>query len=319
MKKAFWIPVILITALVLSACGAARPPAPSTNGGGGETFMLALPRMVVDVDTAGNPVVFGLNTGMVSRFLGADLSSFRVDPKTVKQMTDANVQHVEMRQVGDAMLVLVNGKPLPHIGWTDSSLQEAMDVAGALNVKNADLYKRLLPLVRRLGLDLVMRFPRQPGAAEIPLGNPDQTVQLSPSSDPASAIVKFEVKYDENGAPSIMGIGGQDLAGMGIKGAGNLSPATLSNLQQHNIQNIELRVKSDGVHVYKNGNPLPTLAWDDALLKNLTDFYAQTNPNDPNLPFMQLLLPWMSKADVDILVHFPVAAGQQPLPAQMHP
>ncbi len=319
MKKALWLSAIVIIALVLSACGAAKPAAPTTGSRGGETFMVALPRMVVDIDPSGNPVIFGLNAGDVSRFFGADLSSLKVDPKTVKQMTDANVQHVEMRQVGDAMVFLVNGKPMPHIGWSDASLKDAMDVAAVFGVKNADLYKQVLPLVRNLGIDLVMRFPRAPGAAEIPLGNPDDAIKISPSTDPPSAIVQFEVKYDDQGMPSIMGITGNDLAALGVKGMGQISPDTLAKLQQQNIQNMELRVKNNGVYVYENGNPLPNVVWDDTLLKNATDFYVGMNPDDPNLPVMKLLLPWLSKADVDILLHFPVAQGQTPIPAKMHP
>ncbi len=131
MRKAVWVPVVLVIVLLLSGCGAAQPPTTSSQGGG--TFMLALPRVVVDLDQNGNPGVFGLNAAQIGAFLGSDLAAMKVDPKMVKQMMDTNVQHIEMRQVGDALVLLVNGKPMPHIGWSDQTLQTAMSVAGALD------------------------------------------------------------------------------------------------------------------------------------------------------------------------------------------
>jgi len=297
MRKAVWIPVVLIAVLLLTACGAAKPP--STANQGGENFMLALPRMVVDVDQNGNPGVFGLSAAQVGAFLGTDLATLKVDPKMVKQMMDTNVQHLEMRQAGDALVVLVNGKPMPHIGWSDATLQTAMNVAGAFGVQNADLYGRVLPLVRRLGLDLVMRFPRASGAAEIPLGNPDEALKISPNTDPPSAIAQMEIKYDNKGVPAVMGISGNDLAALGVAGVGQLDAATLDRLQKNNIQNVELRSKNSGMYVYVNGNPVPNVVWDTNLLKNAADLYVQMNPGNPNLDVMKILVPWIDKADVD--------------------
>ncbi len=318
MRKAVWVPVVLIMVLLLAACGAAQKPS-NTASPSGETFMLALPRMVVDLDQAGNPVIFGLNAGQVGAFLGTDLASLRVDPALVKQMQDANVQHVEMRQVGDAMVFLVNGKPMPHVGWSDASLGEAMNVAGAFGVQNAQLYGRLLPLVRRLGLDLVLRFPRQASAAEIPLGDPQQALALAPNQDPPSAIAQMEIKYDNKGVPAVMGISANDLAALGVGPIGELDANTLDRLAKNNIQNMEVRSKNNGMYVYVNGNPVPNVVWDGNLLKNAGDLYAQLNPNDPKLPVMKMLVPWLDKADADILIHFPVPQGQQAIPAQMHP
>ncbi len=54
MKKALWLSTIVIIALILSACGAAKPANPTTSSPGGETFMLALPRMVVEIGGGGD-------------------------------------------------------------------------------------------------------------------------------------------------------------------------------------------------------------------------------------------------------------------------
>ena len=70
-----------------------------------------------------------------------------------------------------------------------------------------ELYKKLLPLVTRLGLNIVLRFPTEPGAAEIPLSGARtaKKTTIAPTTEAASLITKFEIKFDENGVPSIMG------------------------------------------------------------------------------------------------------------------
>jgi len=320
MRKSLFA-LLLVVTLLLAACGPAMTPATTTTEGG-EVFTIALPRIVVDYNEAGTPSIGGLDLAQVAKFTGFDLRSMTLPKMYLDWMRNANVQHIELRQGGDGMFVFVNGKPMPYLGWDDASLQRASDVAGILKVQNSDAIRKFLPIVRRLGLDVVMRFPKQAGAAEIPLASPDILNQMAAAKaavPPASAVMQFEVKYDQNGTPAVLGITPYDLMAMGINpGSTNLSPTYLQWLQKNNIQNLELRGKGDGVYVYVNGQPLPNVVWNDALLTNLADVYGQMN--DPNQPMVQLvkgLLPLVNKADVAVLIHFPVAAGQATIPAKM--
>jgi len=79
-----------------------------------------------------------------------------------------------------------------------------------------------------------------------------------------------------------------------------------------------VRGKTDGLFVYVNGNPLPNLVWDNNLLSSAADLYAQMNPASPYIELAKVLLPSIDNADIAILVHFPLAAGATPIPAQMH-
>jgi hypothetical protein len=36
------------------------------------------------------------------------------------------------------------------------------------------------------------------------------------------------------------------------------------------------------------------------------------------LPLIQAIVPYMDLADIDIMMHFPLASGAQAIPAQMH-
>ena len=321
MLRKSWV-LFFILVLLLAGCGkAVEPPAPSTTPSG-EVFQIALPRIVVDVDSAGNPSVMGLSPAVLKR-LGVDVSAMQVPQATVDQMTKANLQHIEVASVGDRIVMMVNGKPLPQLGWDQASLPRILDLAETLKVADPQtmaLIKRVLPLVTRLGLDLVLRFPTQSGAAEIPLAETGaaKKIALSPTTDPASLIAKFEVKFDADGVPGIMGISGKDLAALGMGSLGGLSPEMVANLQSSNIQNMELRMKPDGLHIYVNGDPLPTVIWDTKLLANAVDTFGQISPDSPILPVIKLFLPYLDRADVGILLHFPPAAGKDVIPAKMH-
>lgn len=319
MKKSVWV-VLAIVALLVSACGPAMVPAAGPETDNGEVFMVALPRIEIAFAADGTPSVLGLDLNEVARYTGADLTVYKLPKFYVDWMTAAGVQHLEMRQTGNGIGLWVNGKAMPNLGWSDASLQKTADLMTMFNVQRTDMLRKFLPIVRRLGLDLVLLFPKQEGAADLALVNPDDAVKLaaSPSSAPASAVVKFEIKYDENGVPGILGISAADLAAMGIQAPLALHPAYLDLLKRNNIQNMELRGKNDGLFLYINGEPLPNIVWDDTFLNNAADAYAQMNPQSPYIQVAKTILPLVSKADIAVMVHFPVAEGQKPIAAKMH-
>jgi hypothetical protein len=320
MQKSVFAILVIVT-LLLAACGPAMQPAAGPATESGEVFMIALPRIVVDFDEMGTPSIAGLKLSDLQRY-GVYTGNFQLSKFYVDWMTAANIQHVELRQTGNGIVLFVNAKALPHLGWSDQSLTRMANFATMFNVQNTQMLAKFLPIVRRLGLDLVLRFPKAPGAAEVALVNPDEAVKVvaAQPSGPASAVVQFEIKYDENGVPGILGITAADLAAMGISAPLALAPDAVRSLQYYNIQTMELRGKGDGLFIYVNGEPLPNIVWDDALLNNTADIYVQMNPGAP-AQYQELArtaVPLINKADIAIMVHFPIAAGAQPIAAKMH-
>jgi len=320
MKRTVWV-LLLLVALVLAGCGGGQAVQPTTGSStaGGEVFQIALPRLVVDVDAEGNPSILGVSPVLL-KALGVDTSGFQVPKQTVDMLTKAGIQHIEIASVGDRLVFFVNGKPMPHLGWSEDSMNRALDLAAKLGVQSAGTLSKVLPMITRLGLDVVLRFPLQEGAAEIPMTQVGaaKDLKVSPTTDPASAIIKTEIKFDENGQPGIMGISAKDLQAMGIAGLPGLSPDTLQKLEAGNIQSLELRTKPDGAYLYANGEPLPKLIWDSQLLANLVEVYAKISPDAPLLPLIQSIVPFMDRADVGLMLHFPLAAGATAIPAKMH-
>lgn len=316
MRKTVLV-LLTIAGLILAGCGPAVMPQ-NTQTESGEQFVVALPQMVIDFDAAGNPSIMGMNLVDAGKMVGQDLSglgigNLYVTPqiKLVDSLVAANVQNVELRQTGDGVAVLVNGKSLPHIAWTDASLQQATDVAAMFNIQGLDMVKKVLPIVRRLGVNVVMRFPPAPGVEVIPLTDPNVPLPTPQVDDgPDSVVAKMEVKYDGQGVPSILGISARDLQAMGLNMPLALAPSVIQSLQANNVRTMGLRSKPDGIFIYANDVALPNLSWDNTMLLNAADLYGQMNPTSPYVAAVKQFLPAINNVNIDLLLHFPTADGQ---------
>jgi hypothetical protein len=312
--------LLTIAGLVLAGCGPAVMPAAAPPMEDGEQFVIALPRLVVAFDENGTPSLEGLPVEQISRSLGVplDLSAYRIDPAVVNWMTQSGIQHVELRQTGSGMALLANGKLLPSVDYKNGALGATAGLVRMLGPQNeqlATVLQKLTPIAQRLGLSAVVKFPTA-GAEAIPLA-PDSVVMATPMprDGPASAVMQFEVKYDDQGVPSIMGISARDLAAMGINAPLALHPYYVQQAQANNIQNLQFRSKGDGLYLYVNGMQLPGVVWDKASLDNTLEAAQKlygTLPIDWNL--IKQVVPLLNNTDVSILVHLPVAPGAEVLP-----
>jgi hypothetical protein len=160
----------------------------------------------------------------------------------------------------------------------------------------------------------------QPGASEIAMTKPGDAAKLSitPTTEDPSVIVTFEITYDENGNPGILGITAADLAAAGLPLPVGLAPNTIASLQAANIQSAEFQSNPSGLYSYVNNEVLPNLTWDTTLLTNLADLIIQLSPNPQYEELIKGIVPNLDKLDIDILVHFPLAPGAEPIPTEMH-
>ena len=319
MRKTVLV-LLTIAGLILAGCGPAVMPQ-NAQTDSGEQFVVALPQMVIDFDAAGNPSIMGMNLIDAGKMVGQDLSGLGLsnvyvtpEIKLIDSLMAANVQNIELRQTGDGVAILVNGKPLPHVAWTDASLSQATDLAAMFNVQGLDLIKKVLPMVRRLGVNVVLRLPAAAGAVVIPLTDPNVPIPApKPDDAPDSVVAKMEVKYDGQGVPSIMGISARDLQAMGLNMPLALAPSVIESLKANNVQSMELASKPDGIFVYANGVALPNLSWDNTMLLNAADLYGQMNPTSPYVAAIKQFLPAINNLNIDLKLHFPLAEGAVPI------
>jgi sulfur carrier protein ThiS len=243
-------------------------------------------------------------------------------------MKAANVQHVELRHTGDGLVLLVNGMPMPSISWDDESLKATGDLLavfgpglGLQGEAMQQLLTQLAPIVQRMGISVAIKFPAAADAPVVEFAGDD--VALAPVAAAAaspSAIAKFEVKYDDQGVPSIMGVSARDIAR--LTGQSNLAlaldPNIVANAKANNLQTLQLTTAADGLSVSLNGQTLPKIAWDEGRIGNVIDLLTQLNPAlAPSAPIIKQLAPMLTNTNVGIMLHFPLAEGAEPIQVKM--
>jgi hypothetical protein len=316
---------LMVALLIVSACGSpAMMPATRAETESGETFLIALPRVVLTADEGGAIGVEGLPLAA----LGLNTALGQLDPALVKQMQAAGIQHLELRDSGDGLAIMVNGKRLPGVQWGPEGIQKLGDVLYLLGPQLGlqgealqQILTKLAPIIQRLGLSVAIKFPAAAGAAEMPFAT-DEVALAAPKPievDP-STVAKFEVKYDDQGVPSIMGVSARDIAAL----TGNsslplaLSPDVIARAQAANIQNMQVTTGPTGITLYLNGNPVPKLVWDEGMVGNIIDVVSQANPNLAVYNgTLKQLAPVLTNTAVSVLLHFPLAEGAEALPVKM--
>jgi hypothetical protein len=322
--------LIGLTVLLTACNGPAVLPVGAPQTSEGDVFYVALPRLIVHFDAQGYPEVEGIPLEAIAGGLGLqiDLNQYQINPYYPAWMTAANIQHVELRQFGDGIALLVNGELMPSLSFKDGALERIVDLAPLLG-PNAntgaieEMALKFAPLVTRLGLSLVFTFPPQDGVAAIPLADVSADLgqlavrDVKPAD--AEAQMQFELRYDAQGAPSFLGVTPAALTMLGLKGPNSLQPEQIQLLQASNIQHIQVRSKTDGLYIFINGMPLPNLVWDSESLTQAIDVYTRMNSSLSKelLNLVRMLAPALSATDISVMVHFPLAPGAEAIPAQM--
>jgi len=276
-------------------------------------FVLALPRLVVDIDSDGMPSVAGISPRLLA-LAGIDISQFAMDPAYVEWFTRANVQHIELVQKDDGMYIFVNGVLMPHLAWSADELDTLADTLTKLQMVKPEFQKvlnLLIPVIQHTGLDVVMRFPMQPTADEIPMRDVEAPIVAPTKSDVETmAVVKARITFDENGVPSLLGVSTKDLSKAGIAGVEGLglAPQTVQALMNAGIYKVAVKSTPEGLVFWINDEQLPYLAWSDDNLNRAADLYAQlyfTPEYEKQRELIDMLLPVLDQIDGEVVLEFP--------------
>lgn len=314
---------LLMVLLIAPACSGQPTPLAQPKG----DFAVALPRIVIDVNKDGVPSIGGISADVLRSvtFGYFDPSILRVPQVYVDWFTRTNMQHFEVVYKDDGLYLFVNGKPLPHIGWSSDSFEntgavvEMVNKTGMMPPAYVSLIKMALPFVQRIGVNVAFRFPLQQGAAEIPFADPSlMQATATPASVTTVATARVNIRYGNDGVPTIMNVSSRDLGnamGYDLRIL-ELTPDMIKQVQATGIQHITLHSTKDGVLLWVNDKALPNVSWSPDNLKNGVDTFGQLyNPVDPNLmQALDTLVPALSQTDAEVVLHFPVAEGVQPIP-----
>ncbi len=302
------LPALVIAAFILTGCGVGSP------------FRLVIPRIYVDVDDQGSLNIAGfINPGMLS-FFGLDPNLLKIDAATVGQLTNANVQHIELLFRNDGLYWWLNSQPLVPLTWDGPAFDNARDLlfgfAGLDEVTRGLLSNVALPILLSLEQDVVIRFPLKAGESPIPERPLDGALPQPGVAVDASLIAGLRLSFDDAGVPAVAGVSFAEiarLAGADLSAA-NLPPDTIRQLQQIGIQHFTLRTTPEGIKLWSNDRPLPTLRWSEETLNNTADALTRLQLIEPALNgAIKQFVPYLNRADLAVVLRFPTG-GAAPIP-----
>jgi hypothetical protein len=114
-------------------------------------------------------------------------------------------------------------------------------------------------------------------------------------------LPSIPLRIDPNGAASVAGF--------------NIGPvlpsAIVQQLQGAGIQKLEVRVGHNGILLYSNGTPLPSLSWNTDSVATLQEV-IQRAPGVPNASMISGLLPWLRRIGIGVALKLSDAADELP-------
>ncbi|RME63197.1 MAG: hypothetical protein D6790_05085 [Caldilineae bacterium] len=320
-----WATLLLVAMLVLSGCapraGAGEAAAQATDP---MELVVDLPAIVVDIQADGSPTIGNVPVAQLGALAGADLSTLAVPKEWVDYMVGGNIQHVQVNNRPDGLLLLVNGEAIPSVNWDGESLAATADVLSQFGMA-VPMLEKVLGLVDQIGIGVIVRFPVQAGVAQIPLyveGDGSAAMAAKAAQEEFLAAVgappriNLPVFYGADGSWEVGGL--TDAEWTALTGAPlnalRLSPTVLSSLSNAGVETLGISTDIAGIHISINGKSLPTLDWSEGKATHLLDVADQLGLWSMVAPGMDIggvlttveeLLPVVQTADFDLTVHLP--------------
>ena len=321
---------MLLVSLVMAVLVLLVGCAPRATGGqlaanaAAEDVVVDLPALVIDVLPDGQLSLGGQSLAQLGSQYGTDLSAVAVPADAVAFVTASNIQHIQVDNTTEGLLILVNGKPIPSLAWDGEKLVATAEVLNTLGAGVA-LLDKVLPLVTNLGIGVIIRFPVAQGAETLPLVAADDEVAaqaLAAQQEFLAAVgtpptFQITVQYAPDGTWTVADLAQTDwsqLLPVPWESL-NLPPATIAQITAAGISEIGLATNSDGIFISINGKTLPYITWADGRVNQLlvlaeeTGLLNQVLGSDPNMQAIMdtvnSLLPAVQASNVSLRVTFP--------------
>jgi len=331
LKRGNW-PVVLASFLMvalalLAGCAPRASSAGTTTAAttaDDSKIVIDLPALVLDVQPDGSLNVGGKPITQLGGSLGASLASANIPATMVDSITGLKIQHIQIDNTPDGLLILVNGQAIPSLAWDGEKLVATAQVLEQLG-SGVALLDRVLPLIQDVGVGVILRFPLAQGETPLPM--------VAPQSDDAAKaiqaqkefldavgtppVVHFTIAYNADGTWTIADVNQTDLTKMLNVPATmlNLTPQTIASVTKAHITDIGLSTNKDGIFITINGKTLPYLTWADGRVSHLltlakdTGLLNQVLGSSPDMAgavdTIESLLPAIQASDVSLKVTFP--------------
>lgn len=321
-----WLVCLLLLPALLAGC-ADRPTGGQIAMAAGEgALAMDFPALVLDFDATGKP----MPTGPLDLEL-LDIKGISISPDLVQQMTDGNVQHLQLDSHPHGLAILVNGQPLFGSLRYDSerlaSTMAALDVlAGDDAQSSLAMVGTLLPLLDNLGIGVIARFPLQEGVEAIPYADmsavmvlSDEDLMASEAAAREAGLVDLPLAVAEDGSLTsdnfmftvILSLIPPDVD---VK----LPEDTVQQVREAGITEISLKTRSVGLSFGINGHEFPMLTWNNGELDNFITFaydaslWREIAPDleeDTLGIILETVVPLLQATNFDIVMKFPDASA----------
>jgi hypothetical protein len=323
MQKKFMLLVsmLLVAGLLLTACGPRAGGGEMAAKASAKDLVVDLPALYIDLDTEGNASIGGTPVAQLAAMAnGAIPSSF--DKAWVNHLTVTNIQHIQINNTANGIMILANGEPIPSLGWDGDALVATAETLGMLGANVGPQIAKILPLVRDLGIGVVIRIPVAQGTALIPLvvqGDQTAAAMAKKAQDEYlkavgnPPVVRVTLAYGQDGTFSVADISGTDLAALGIKlDTLNMPPGSIAQMQKLGIKKVNLASNSQGIFIGINDKILPHITWDNGEINHVLKLAGQMGLlqqiqgyNEGVQQMIESFLPAVQASDVNLTVTFP--------------
>lgn len=313
--------LLLVVLLVVAGCGPRATGGQLAASAGSDQVVIDLPALVIDVQSDGSASVGGQSLAELGALIGQDLSALTFPPDTVDFLTASNIQHIQIDNTADGLLILINGQAIPSLAWDGEKLvatAEVLDILGG----GVALLDKVLPMVRNLGIGVTLRFPVAAGEAPIPLVVVDDEVaarSLAAQQEFLAAVgtpptFQIAVTYAPDGTWTVMDMTQAEwsqVMGMVPWEALNLPPDLVQGASAAGIKQVGLATNSEGIFISINGKTLPYIRWADGRINYVLALAERTGllGDDPNIAqiidTVEALLPAVQASNVNLNVSFP--------------
>jgi hypothetical protein len=329
-----WLTLFTVAVIVLAGCAPRATSGVTAGQAAPESLVVDLPALVIDIDSAGQPSVGNVPLAQLgATFAPGMLDSLVVPSDMVSLMTESNIQHLQIDNTPNGLLLLINGEPIPSIKWDGQILSETGGLISQLGAGTSVLEK-MLPVIANLGFGVIVRFPLQEGVAAIPTYVEGGEAALAARQAQENFLatvgetpptITLPVFYDADGGWRVGDLTDAEwtnLTGLPLQAA-RLQPAMIQSIISSGITEVSIFTDEAGLHLSINGRPLPYIGWADGEINHLLDLAEQLGlwntlaDSGMNMGevigMVETLLPAVQSTNTNINVYFPgsLAAASQ--------
>ncbi|MCC6458648.1 MAG: hypothetical protein IT328_27110 [Caldilineaceae bacterium] len=321
-----WLTLLSVAVIVLAGCAPRATSGATASQAAQDSLVVDLPALVIDIDSSGQPSVGNVPLAQLgAQFAPGMLDSLVVPSDMVALMTESDIQHIQIDNSPNGLLLLVNGEPSPSIKWDGQILSDTGGLITQMGA-GAPVLEKMLPVVANLGFGVIVRFPLQEGVAAIPtyveggeaaLASRQAQDAFLATVGEAPPTITLPVFYNEDGTWRVGDLSDTEwtnLTGLPLQAA-RLQPGMIQSLITSGVTEVSIFTNSDGLHLSINGRALPYIGWADGEINHLLGLGEQLGlwntlaDSGMNMgeviSMVETLLPAVQSTNTNINVYFP--------------